>query len=83
MLTLHLNALPEKSPRVIVPIETPKGEPKLFDNQSLAGAWLRVFPQTGKDVAFLQMLEHHVEKFAPERGRGVIIQRRCLERLTA
>lgn len=82
MLTLHLNAMREKLPRVIVPVETPRGEPQQFDIDSLAGSWLRVFPQTGKDVQFLQMLEHHVEKYAPATGKGVIIQTRCLEALT-
>jgi len=44
----------------------------------LKGKWLRVFPMTGKDVAFLRMLTHREEKFAPAHGVGVLVRESAL-----
>lgn len=78
MLTLHLNAVSEYAPRVIYPVEVPHGEPAQFREEHLSGQWLRVFPQTGMDVRFLRSTEHHLDRFAPANGPGVILATRFL-----
>ena len=78
MLTLHLNATTENTPRAIVAtFKIPNGDPN-FVEDSLPGEWLRVFPITPRDVRFLQMLEHRVDKFAPASGGGVLVHPRSL-----
>ena len=76
--TLHHNAAYETDPLAVVTTSNDiNGDPK-FEDGRLAGEWLRVFPQTSQDVRFLKDLEHHVEKFAPARGIGVLIHRNAL-----
>ncbi len=78
MLTLNLNAIRERRPRAIVATyKVVNGEPN-FDEDDLPGDWFRVFPATGRDVQFLQMLEHRVDKFAPATGGGVLVHPRAL-----
>lgn len=78
MLTLHLNAVRERHPRVIaVSYKVANGDPT-FDEDILVGDWFRVFPVTARDVLFLQMLEHRVDKHAPAQGGGVLIHPRTL-----
>lgn len=74
MFTLHLNAQPETTPRAIIKLDTPAGEDPKYTTDFLSGKWKRVFPQTGKDVAFLRMLSHQADKFAPATGGGVLIR---------
>ena len=81
MLTLHLNALEEKNPRAVVPVERPKGEDPKFADEYLSGHWLRVFPATARDVAFLLSTEHQLDRFPPSSGHGVLLAARCLEGL--
>lgn len=78
MLTLHLNAHKETCPRAIVAsYKIPNGDPS-FREDSLAGDWFRVFPVSARDVQFLQLLEHHLDKFAPATGGGVLVHPRAL-----
>lgn len=78
MLTLHLNATTENTPRAVVAnYKEPNGEPT-FGESHLSGDWYRVFPVTARDVCFLQMLEHRVDKFAPASGGGVLVHPRSL-----
>ena len=78
MLTLHLNATTENTPRAVVAIyKILNGEPN-FQEDHLSGDWYRVFPATARDVQFLQMLEHRVDKFAPASGGGVLVHPRVL-----
>lgn len=78
MLTLHLNAVSEYAPHVIYPVEVPQGEPPQFKEEYLSGQWMRVFPRTGMDVQFLRNTEHHLDRFAPASGPGVILAARLL-----
>lgn len=41
---------------------------------------VRVFPTTGKDVAFLRMLQQRVDKFAPATGGGILVKSRLIYR---
>jgi hypothetical protein len=78
MFTLRLNATTEKDPRAIVAsFNVPNGLPQ-FQEKEISGKWLRVFPATARDVRFLQMLEHRVDKFAPASGGGVFVHPRAL-----
>lgn len=78
MFTLNLNALHEPEPLAIHSTTKERnGDPK-FEVVPLIGKWLRVFPQTARDVSFLQMLEHRVDKFAPASGVGVLVSTRSL-----
>jgi hypothetical protein len=76
--TLRDNARPEKEPWGI--ISCVEGDATIVSSKPLRGEWIRVFPQTGQDVRFLQMLDHHSEKFAPFEGGGVLIKADLLER---
>ena len=78
MLTLHLNAIKENRPRAIVAVfKVVNGEPN-FSEDDIPGDWYRVFLATPRDVQFLQMLEHRVDKFAPATGGGVLVHPRAL-----
>lgn len=78
MLTIHLNAIKETRPRAIVAtFKIVNGDPN-FTEDDLPGDWYRVFPATGRDVRFLQYLEHRVDKFAPASGGGVLVHPRAL-----
>jgi hypothetical protein len=78
MLTIHMNASKEHCPRAVVAAyKVQNGDPN-FQEGYLPGEWYRVFPVTGRDVRFLQMLEHRVDKFAPASGGGVLVHPRAL-----
>ena len=78
MLTLHLNAQKERSPRAVVATyKVQNGDPN-FQEDTIPGDWYRVFPATCRDVQFLQLLEHRVDKFAPAAGGGVLVHPRVL-----
>jgi hypothetical protein len=76
--TLRDNARPEENPWGV--IKHRELDVDIFSSKPLRGDWIRVFPQTGKDVRFLAMLEHHIEKFAPTHGCGVLIKSDLLVR---
>jgi len=76
-LTLAHNAIRENRPDAVVPVPAHNGDDN-FTVAELPGDWLRVFPANGRDVYFLQCLEHRLDKFAPAKGGGVLIARRCL-----
>ena len=78
MLTLHYNAQKERNPQAVVAMfKVPNGDPN-FHEETIPGDWYRVFPTTCRDVEFLQMLDHRVDKFAPASGVGVFIHPRVL-----
>jgi len=78
MLTIHINATKETRPRAVVAVfKIPNGDPT-FHEDDLPGDWYRVFPSSGRDVRFLQCLEHRVDKFAPATGGGVLVHPRVL-----
>ncbi len=77
-LTLAQNAVRETRPEAVVPVAATVNGDENFVTSALPGDWLRVFPANGRDVDFLRFLEHRVDKFAPAKGGGVLIARRCL-----
>ena len=77
-LTLHLNCIVEIEPKAVVAQPREGGEDPRMSEETLSGEWLRVFPETARDITFLQMLEHQLDKFAPASGIGVLIAARCL-----
>lgn len=78
-LTLHLNCVKEELPQAVVAQPRERGEEAKLKDEYLSGKWLRVFPQTARDVKFLLMLDHQVDKFAPSKGVGVLVAARCLD----
>jgi hypothetical protein len=76
--SLRDNARAEQNPWGI--IKHREAEIDSFSAKPLRGDWVRVFPKTGKDMRFLQMLTHQVEKFAPTHGCGVLIKADLLVR---
>lgn len=78
-LTLHLNCIKEDHPQAVVAQPKERGEDAKLKDEYLSGDWLRVFPQTARDVKFLLMLEHQLDKFAPSSGIGVLVAARCLD----
>lgn len=80
MFTLHIEAVKEDAPHAVFPCENfDSSDPKFFTKE-LKGAWVRVIPKTAKDVLYLQMLEHHQDKFAPAEGNGVLVKADSLAR---
>jgi hypothetical protein len=78
MLTIYMNAVKEIRPRAVVATyKVQNGDPN-FTEDDLPGEWFRVFPATSRDVQFIQMLEHRVDKFAPATGGGVLVHPRAL-----
>lgn len=74
MMTLHLTAMAEDDPLVIVNTgeTTTIGTPAILVKICNKPAF-RVFPKTAKDIMYLRSLEHGVDKFAPCDGDGVIV----------
>jgi hypothetical protein len=72
MNPLFATALHETNPLAILP----KVSYRCDDNTqvgTLPGRWLRVFPQTPRDVAIIRQFEFHKERFAPAEGHGVLV----------
>lgn len=86
--TLALNARAEENPVVVWPFPDERTvelhweevsyekHPALDDIQR--EPLVRVFPQTGKDVAFLRMLKQREDKFAPGKGGGILVKSRLI-----
>lgn len=49
-----------------------------YCKQHLKGRWHRVVPTCWRDIKALRLLDHHVDKFAPFEGNGVIISHEAL-----
>lgn len=80
MFTLHTDNIREEEPQGVFPCDNfDSSDPKFF-TKALKGTWIRVIPKTAKDVLFLQMLEHHQDKFAPADGDGVLVKPETLAR---
>jgi hypothetical protein len=77
--TLHFNTVVEHRPRAIVAEPRTGGGEATLREDYLSGDWYRVFPQTAKDIFFLQLLSHQADKFAPANGNGVLIAQSTLE----
>lgn len=81
MLTLHHTAIREDAPLAI--IRPHKEDPiQVWDEAPLPGTWFRVFPQTWNDIQFLRLLDHQVDKFAPDLGHGVLISAEAMDKAT-
>lgn len=78
--TLHLNAQEESAPWGID--EDNSFEFPFFTCKPLKGDWVRVFPRTARDVMFLKLLNHRVDKMAPAHGHGVLIKAEMLRYTT-
>jgi hypothetical protein len=51
-----------------------------YKSKQLKGVWHRVFPVDGKEISALRMLEHHIDKFAPTSGNGILISDEALRK---
>lgn len=70
-----------KSPRILLPIQ--KAQTVSMEGRTYKGMLHKVRPTNAKEVFALQMLEHRVEKFAPENGNGIFITPAALAKLNA
>lgn len=76
--TLPYTAIREKNPMAVMPdVNLHTGE-NTTQVDSLSGEWSRVFPQTARDVSFIQSLVMHIDRFAPATGHGVLVAARHL-----
>lgn len=50
-----------------------------YNPRKLAGEWCRVFPCDGKEVRFLSMLNHQQDKFAPDKGHGILVRAKFVD----
>jgi hypothetical protein len=48
----------------------------------MKGFFHRVFPVDARENSALRMLEHHVDKFAPANGNGILITDEALKKFT-
>lgn len=83
MITLKKTAVAEVNAMAIEPGEVDHNNLIPYEaTRVLRGTWYRVFPSNGEDVAFLQWLEHHTDKFAPAKGDGIFISQQAFDRLS-
>lgn len=78
MFTLHIESKVEEAPQAVYPCDDFDSSDPKFTSKVLEGRWARVMPRTAKDVLYLQMLEHHRDKFAPYDGDGILVRAECL-----
>lgn len=78
MLTLHLTAVCAVCPMALVESVPGNSAACVVKPQKLKGAWYRVFPSSSSDVLRIQDLDHHVDKFSPAEGGGVLISARAM-----
>lgn len=72
MTTLLQTAVHETDPQAILPKVSYRSD-DMTTVGTLPGRWLRVFPQTARDVAEVLRFEFHKDRFAPAEGHGVLI----------
>lgn len=63
----------ELDPEVVIRTQAKERGRYDYDTGIVKGKFLRVKPETSKEVFAIQWMEHHVEKFAPARGEGILI----------
>lgn len=63
----------EKDPRGLVPVAHPQPHICPVAPERLKGKWYRAMPRTPREIAFVQSLELHTDKFSPSSGHGVLI----------
>lgn len=71
-----------KHPEVIMPAQKSTGTSTSYEVTTLNGTYYRVSPQTSREIMALQMLEHHVDKFSPAHGDGVILTPEALRKFS-
>jgi len=71
-MKLFPNAIKVTSPSVIVK-SVAANSTLNYSTDVKRGKFYLVQPTTAKEVFFLQMLEHNVQKFTPAVGHGVLI----------
>jgi hypothetical protein len=70
-------SIPEADPRIICEQKKTNGH-NIFETRYASGLFFRVYPKTCREVSALQMLQHHVDKFAPADGNGIIITKNAM-----
>ena len=53
-----------------------------FETHEMKGFFHRVFPVDARENSALRMLDHHVDKFAPADGEGILITDEALKKFT-
>jgi len=82
MLTLHLHSVMCVDPEALVAVSLPSNAAAAgVQPGHLEGVWYKVFPETATDVRRLSFFAHHVDKFAPADGSGMLISMRAMQAL--
>ena len=63
----------EANPVGLVPVPHPQPHICPVEADALKGEWYRAHPRTPKEIAFIQSLDLHIDKFSPAKGDGVLI----------
>ena len=71
---------PEANPTVVY-IRMRVGK-TTWETKEVKGSFHRVFPVDARENSALRMLQHHVEKFAPATGNGILITDEALKKFT-
>lgn len=83
---MRLNIFPNRQkiydPEVVFPTTNRLGRID-YGTRILHGRFVRVIPETIREVHALQMLDHLQDKFAPAKGDGVILSAEALAKLDA
>ena len=78
-LTIINPPITEKNPWIIKRI-TGGRDPYDSKTERYNGELARVRPSTGADVAFIRMLRHGIDYFAPVSGNGLLVKPELLKR---
>ena len=81
MLTIHTTLVCVVNPEALVPVIPLNSAASEVESKRLRGMWYRVFPVTSTDVFRLQALKHHVDKFTPADGKGMLVSPRAMRML--
>lgn len=81
MLTLHLHAQLETTPEGLVECTPANSAAATVVAKKLEGVWYRVFPESATDILRLSYLDHHIDKYCPAHGEGILVSMRAMRSL--
>lgn len=73
----------ERNPSVIVRVQSDTHHDRhSYERAAVKGEFYRVVPQTAREIAILQLIDHRVDKFAPAEGNGALVRVEALEKFS-
>ena len=81
MLTIHNTVICVVNPEALVKTTPTNSAASEVEPGRLQGMWYLVFPTTSTDIIRMQGIRHHVDKFTPTDGKGMLISPRAMSTL--